>query len=93
MKGPAHRRGAVTVGALQRKNSAVTGFLDPGRPAVAYLRYVLADEIAGARTKFGGLGAMPADIAHRPRLSAVQSMETTCRFERVRSAEWAHAAR
>ena len=71
-QGPARERAAAGGEVRQRISSVKTGLSDTGQPAHAYLRYVVAGEIAGARAKFGGPGAMLTNLAH------LQNMETTC---------------
>ena len=69
-----------------------TSFLNTGQLALAYLRYVVAGELAGAWAKFGGLGALVANLASMLELSVIRNMETAIRFERAQSAAWPHLA-
>ena len=77
----------------RRRISAKTGSLNAGQLALAYLRYIIAGEIGGARKEVGGLGAMPADLAHVLELSVVQDTETGCLFGFAQIAKRAHLAR
>ena len=83
LQGPAHKRAIEAERNRQKRNAAKTGFLNTGQLALAYLRYIIAGEFAGAWTKFGGLGAMLTNLASILELSALQNMETACRFERT----------
>ena len=67
--------------------------MNTGQPALAYLRYIIAGELAGAWAEFGGLGAMLANLASVMELPVLQNMETACRFERAQNAAWTHLAR
>ena len=63
-----------------------TSFLNTGQLALAYLRYIIAGELAGAWGKFDGLGAPLSNLASMHDLSVIRNMETACRFERTRGA-------
>ena len=67
--------------------------MNTGKLASAYLRYIVAGEVAAARKKFGGLGALLTNLAAFLGLSAIQHLETASRFERAQSAAWSHLAR
>ena len=71
----------------------MTSFLNAGQLALAFSRYVIAGEIAGAWAKFGGLGALLSNLASTTELSVIQNVETASRFERAQSAAWFHLAR
>ena len=66
----------------ETRNAVKTSFLDIGRLALAHLRYIIAGELAGARAKSGGLGALLTNLASAIELSVIQNMETASRFER-----------
>ena len=61
--------------ARHRRNSGKTGPLNTGKLALAYLRYNVGGEKAGAWVEFGGLGALLINLARLLLLFAAQSME------------------
>ena len=93
LQDPAHKRAGEAERSRQKRNAAKTSFLNTGQLALAYLRYIIAGELSGAWTKFGGLGAMLTNLASILELSVLRNMETACRFERTQSAAWSHLAR
>ena len=93
LQDPARKRAIEAEKARQKRNSAKTSFLDTGKLALAYLRYIISGDLAGAWTKFGGLGALLTNLASAMELSMLQNMETACRFERAQGAAWNHLAR
>ena len=93
LQDPAHKRAAEAERSRQKRNAVKTSFLNTGQLALAYLRYIIAGELSGAWTKFGGLGALLTNLASILELSVLQNMETACRFERTQSAAWPHLAR
>ena len=93
LQDPTHKRAAESERSRQKRNAVKTSFLNTGQLALTYLRYIMAGELSGAWTKFGGLGAMLTNLASIMELSVLQNMETACRFERTQSAAWSHLAR
>ena len=93
LQDPAHKRAIEAERNRQKRNAVKTSFLNTGQLCLAYLRYIVAGELAGAWTKFGGLGAMLTNLASILELSVLQNMETACRFEKSQSAAWSHLAR
>ena len=47
----------------QRRNAAETAFLNTGQLSLAYLRYIIVGELAGAWAEFGGMGALLTNLA------------------------------
>ena len=80
LQDPAHKRAAETERSRQTRNAVKTSFLNTGQLALSYLRYIIAGELTGAWTKFGGLGALLTNLASILELSVLQNMETACRF-------------
>ena len=93
LQDPAHKRAAESERSRQKRNAVKTSFLNTGQLALAYLRYIIAGELSGAWSKFGGLGALLTNLASILELSVLQNMETACRFERTQSSAWSHLAR
>ena len=77
----------------KKRNAVQTSFLNTGQLALANLRYIAAGGLAGARTKFGGFGAVLTNLASSLELSVIENVETACRFERAQSAAWPHHGR
>ena len=71
----------------------MTSFLNIGQLALAYLRYSIAGEIAGNWAKFGGLGALLANLASAIEISVIQNVETARRFKRPQGVARPHLAR
>ena len=78
---PARKRAFEAGGNRQERNAAKPSFLNTGQLALAYLRYIIAGELAGAWNKFGGLGALSTNLASILELSVIRNMETARRFE------------
>ena len=68
-------------------------FLNTGQLDLAYLRYIITGELAGAWNKFGGLGALLANLASTIELAVIRDVETACLFERTQGAAWPRLAR
>ena len=60
---------------------------------LTFLRLFIAAEVADAWNKFGGVGAMLADLSRISELSVAQNMETASRDEEALSAARSHVAR
>ena len=89
---PVHGRAAEAERARQRP-SPKSSLLKTGQLALAYLRYIIAGEIAGARAKFGWLRAMLTNLARLLGLSVMRNMGAASRFEGAPSTAWAHLER
>ena len=72
LQGPAHKRAIEAERRRQKRSAVKTSFLNTGQLALSYLRYVIAGDLAGAWTKFGGLGAMLTNLASLLELCAAQ---------------------
>ena len=77
-----------------------TPFLNSAQPALRYLRYVIAAEVAGAWQKLGGNGGRNSEslaalthLAHLMELSLAQNMETAGTYWQSQAATWARVAR
>ena len=75
------------------RNDARARFPNKRQFALAYLRYVIACEIAGDGEKFGGIGALLASLAHLLVLPVARNMEAASRFGRVQSSAWTQLGR
>ena len=64
---PAHGRAYEGEKSRQRRNDVETSYLNTRHLELAYLRYIVAGEIAGAWEKCGGLGALRYWISPLPR--------------------------
>ena len=93
LQDPAHKRAVEAEKSRQKRNAVKTSFFNTGQLALAYLRYIIAGELAGAWNKFGVLGALLKNLASIMELSVPQNMETACRFEEAQSAAWSRPAR
>ena len=90
---PDYKRARENEKLRQQRNGVKTLFMNSSQLSLAYLRYIVAGEVAGAWDAFGGMGAMLSHLAHLHKLSATQNMETSFRFERAQSAKWSQLAR
>ena len=61
-------------GNRQERNAAKTSFLNTGQLALAYPRYIIAGELAGAWAKIDGLGALLANFISTNELSVIRNM-------------------
>ena len=80
-------------GNRQKRSDVKTILLGAGQLALAFLRYSIAAEIAGAWAKFGGLGAPLTNLATTFELSAIHNAGAASRFERAQGAAWSHLVR
>ena len=79
--------------ASKRRNAGRAPPLHAGQLALHCVRYVIADEVAGARQELGGVGSALRHLAHLLELSAAQKMETNSHFGKAQRATWTHFAR
>ena len=93
LQDPARERASEAEKNRQKGNAVMTSFLNTGQLALVYVRYIIAGELAGGWTKFGGLGALLTNLATELDLSIIRNMETASRFERAQSAAWSYLAR
>ena len=93
LQDPARKKAFEAEKSRQRRNALKTSFLNTGQLALAYLRYIVAGELAGYWAEFGGLGAILTHLASTIELSITKNVKTASRFERARSAAWSHLAR
>ena len=90
---PDYKRACENEKLRQQRNGVKTLFMNSPQLSLAYLRYIIAGEVAGAWDAFGGMGAMLSHLAHLHKLSVTQNMETSFRFERAQSTKWSQLAR
>ena len=71
---PDYKRACGNGKARQQKNGAGALFMNTGQLSLAYLRYIIASEVAGAWGASGGMGSMLSHLAHLRKLTATQNM-------------------
>ena len=70
------------------RNGVGSPILHIGRPALRFLRFVIADQVANAGSKFGGVGTKLPSIAHSLEPIISESKDTDPRNEKVQNAAW-----
>ena len=74
------------------RNGVKTASLSAGELAFRYFRFLFAPEVADARTKIEGFGAVLANVTHFMWLSVSQYTETATAWDEAPNEAWFHRA-